>query len=254
MNNSLLKAPGRNNSSRFTLIELLVVIAIIAILAALLLPALKSASDRAKLSDCAGRQKQISTASFVYAGDNDSYVPCTYGTNYANRIMYTATNPSSSPYYCCRLSVIKLMTTIDGTKAGGKPAGYLPMSKKADLNERYDFFNCPSRPGNKQYTSIFWFMGFPGNKRPGSIRKLSTAKKYQKYLFGGLVGRKINLGFDKEVEWGFNHRNTASNWALVDGSVQIFKFNDMKSSTAFLSGKECFFPADMYVSDGEYKE
>ena len=97
-------------------------------------------------------------------------------------------------------------------------------------------------------------MGFPGSGRPGSIRKLSTVKKYQKYLFGGLVGKNINLGFDKEVVWGFNHRNTASNWALTDGSVQMVKFNEMKSSTAFLSKRECFFPSDMYVSDKEYKE
>ena len=61
------------NHCRFTLIELLVVIAIIAILAAMLLPALKSARDRAKSSNCTGNLKQLATADLSYAGDNGDF-------------------------------------------------------------------------------------------------------------------------------------------------------------------------------------
>lgn len=77
--NSKRNTARRRTTGGFTLIELLVVIAIIAILAALLLPALASAKERARATGCLNNLRQIGVAIVLYAGDeDDKLVPAEY--------------------------------------------------------------------------------------------------------------------------------------------------------------------------------
>ncbi len=75
----------------FTLIELLVVIAIIAILAALLLPALSSAKQRARRIQCVANINQWAKAFHLYSGDNDDSLPA--GWYDANGMWMVALQP-----------------------------------------------------------------------------------------------------------------------------------------------------------------
>ena len=83
-------------NKRFTLIELLVVIAIIAILAGMLLPALGQAKKLVRKTTCMSNLRQLSTALFNYAGDNNEQGP--------SGIMYTG------------LGVGSLLDTFTGNK------------------------------------------------------------------------------------------------------------------------------------------
>ncbi len=70
---------GHHVSPGFTLIELLVVVAIIAILAAMLLPALSAAREKARRASCLTNLKQMAAAIESYCGEFSGYVPSWIG-------------------------------------------------------------------------------------------------------------------------------------------------------------------------------
>ncbi len=93
-----LSSKNDNSSDGFTLIELLVVIAIIAILAAMLLPALAGAKEKASRTACVNNVRQLALAMTMYTHDNRDFMAWpNWNQNFGPGWLYNPIRLSTAP-------------------------------------------------------------------------------------------------------------------------------------------------------------
>ena len=183
----------------FTLIELLIVIAIIAMLAGMLLPALRTAKEKAREIECANRLKQLGSYHAMYQGDYNEYIiDCCKKTlpswTFWTAHIYNIYSQGNETFHCPSADDVYYWVVSGIKRAGGYGMSY-------ELST--DIRGSGGMPQVKM-TQV---------RRPGYV--VNSADYNMIYL-------RPTMSWENDTDMAFRH-NGRANFLMLDGHVESFK-------------------------------